>query len=306
MSVAKEGYLQKYSTGIFKGWKNRYFTLYKDGQLVIFDNKGGPRAGNFHISRDCHDIQVGAGIQAKIPTLPETHSIDCVMMIATSSKKFLLLCENRQDLDSWMQAFNNARSITQTTTKGYQAEAPHTEKNYPTSSTYPPPAGNYPAPTPSLGFENLTLGSGTSQPPNYSAQPPPGHYPPTNYPPAAPGYQGYPPAHQGTSYPPPNQPPPYSQPGAQYPPNYPQQPRYTASPQSGYPPQGYPQQGYPQQGYPQQGYPQQGYPPQGYPQQGYPQQGYPQQGYPQGAYGGPAYTGQQVGQKKKNKKNKGM
>ncbi|XP_002130215.2 uncharacterized protein LOC100181754 [Ciona intestinalis] len=296
MSVTKEGYLQKFSSGIFKGWKNRYFILYNDGQFVTYDNKGGPRAGNFHITRDCYDIQVGAGIQAKIPTLPSSHSVDCVMLLSTQSRKFLLLADNRQDVDSWMQALTNARSIKPTTTAGNQSAAPGAHKpKYPTSapayppqtqSGYPPAPVAYPTgpaypqgpPPPggaSLGFENLNLGSGPSQPPSYSAQPPSGSYPPPNYPPGPPQYPTGPPQYPppATGYAQPPYQPPYRQPGPQYP-SYPQQAPYRGPPPAGYP-----------------------------------QQGYPQQGYPQGAYGGPAPYGAQqtvyVQQPKQKKKSKG-
>ena len=47
----------------------------------------------------CAALQVGAGIQAKIPQLPSSHSVDCVMLFVARDKRFLLLANNRNELE---------------------------------------------------------------------------------------------------------------------------------------------------------------------------------------------------------------
>ncbi|XP_076816333.1 uncharacterized protein LOC143462167 [Clavelina lepadiformis] len=258
MAAVKDGYLQKYSSGIFKGWKRKYFVLYNDGHFVIFDYKGGTRAASYLVSRDCRDIQVGAGIQAKVPHLPNGQSIDCVFLFIARDKRFLLLADNRRELDSWMQALNNCRATSSSgaTSTGYPAMP--IQPQYPSTSSHPgvigAPGGsvgynNFPAAPPNnmpyynqpsglpaqpppytgpqqgnatLGFENLTLGSSHQNPP-YPSQTAPGYQQPPQ-----PPTQGYPANIQQPSY-------PYGQP---------MQP-YSGAPCQ-HPPGGYPAQAYPQ------------------------------------------------------------
>merc|ERR1712136_298043 len=78
------------------------------------------------MNRDCLDIQVGAGIQAKIPPLPtNNHTVDCVFMFIARQKRYLLLAHSRSELDSWLDCLNNARSKPAST---------KSEKVYPTSA----------------------------------------------------------------------------------------------------------------------------------------------------------------------------
>jgi len=207
MSTVKEGYLLKFSPGVIKYWKQRYFLLTSDGYLNIYDQPRGSLLKKVNVSQQTTVLQMGAGIQAKIPALPNNHhTVDCVFMLGTKGKKYLFLANSRPEFDSWMQAINQHRNtaMPHSTQHSYPAHPSYPPQNsYPPQPSYPaqpsyPPQPAYPStsqPQPStnpsnLGFENLTLGAGgysgaAAYPPQqpypgnapYAANPPPQPYP---------------------------------------------------------------------------------------------------------------------------------
>lgn len=241
-SKIREGFLLKFSAGLLKGWKKKYLILYQDGQLAFFDQRAGMKTGHVNIPQECRDLQVGAGIQSRLPKLPTGQTVDCLFSLITNSKKYLLLANNRQDLDSWLQVLHSVRGST-----GNQTSSQN--KSYPTAThkpdpPYAPPSYSHqqqPQPGPSLGFEALDLGgSATPYPPQAALNPYPPQQQSYGYPPQAPASNpGYPPqAAPGYS-----QPPPQGYPAPGYPP---QQGYPTSQPAHAYPPQGggyYPPQG---------------------------------------------------------------
>ena len=51
---------------------------------------------------------MGAGIQAKIPALPNNHhTVDCVFMLGTKGKKYLFLANSRPEFELVFNKFLN-------------------------------------------------------------------------------------------------------------------------------------------------------------------------------------------------------
>ncbi|KAI8484765.1 hypothetical protein Bbelb_375280 [Branchiostoma belcheri] len=178
---------------MFKSWKQRYVTIYADGQLAIFEAPGSAEGEVVAMRRDCRSLQVGLNIRDK-PSPPDGCRYDQMLAVVTKDKTHFLLASDKDELNSWHEALQQAKS--------------------PQTSPGSPPG--YPGPPPQMRAAG-------PPPPGAYPQAPPGAYPPQQgpypqgapYPPGAPYPQGPPPP-RAAPYP---QGPPPPQ-GAPYPQRY--------------------------------------------------------------------------------------
>ncbi|XP_043557857.1 pleckstrin homology domain-containing family B member 2 isoform X2 [Chiloscyllium plagiosum] len=136
MAYVKSGWLLRQST-ILKRWKNNWFDLWSNGQLVYYDDQmREDMEDKIHLRIDCINIRSGSECRDFQP--PEGKPRDCLLQILCRDERTINLCaESADDCLAWKLALQEARTNT--------SLAPEIALDDVAYASAPPPYTSYPA-----------------------------------------------------------------------------------------------------------------------------------------------------------------
>ncbi|XP_020371725.1 pleckstrin homology domain-containing family B member 2 [Rhincodon typus] len=161
MAYIKSGWLLRQST-ILKRWKNNWFDLWSNGQLIYYDNQmREDMEDKIHLKMDCINIRSGSECRDFQP--PDGKPRDCLLQIQCRDERTINLCaESADDCLAWKLALREAWTNL--------SLAPEVVLDDGVYASAPPPYTSYPtAPAQVYSYDSYS-GSYAAQPPPASQQ----------------------------------------------------------------------------------------------------------------------------------------